>query len=152
MGKAVMLSIHKEWVDKIRAGEKTVECRKKRPKGIDVPFKVYLYETLPKNKNDDRSAHRVVGEFVCDRLYNYTTYPFDDVKDLTDEEMTRMSCLTMSELLEYESPRIEGTSLYCGLWGWHVTNYIHYERPKSLEEFGLKSAPQSWAYCEEIST
>lgn len=32
MGKAVLISIRPEWVEKILAGEKTLEIRKNRPK------------------------------------------------------------------------------------------------------------------------
>ena len=44
MSKAVLISIHPEWVRKILNGSKTVEIRKTAPK-CGVPFKCYIYCT-----------------------------------------------------------------------------------------------------------
>ena len=44
--KAIMLSIHPEWAEKIYSGEKTVEWRKHIP-SADFIDKVFLYETAP---------------------------------------------------------------------------------------------------------
>lgn len=40
----VMLSVQRQWCDKIASGKKTMEVRKTRPT-IPTPFKVYIYET-----------------------------------------------------------------------------------------------------------
>ena len=68
MGKAVLISIRPEWVEKIVRNEKTVEVRKTRPK-LDTPFKCYIYCT---QGNDARrlrgSWGKVIGEFICDRV------------------------------------------------------------------------------------
>lgn len=42
MAKAVLISIRPEWVEKILAGEKTIEVRKTRP-NMRTPFKCYIY-------------------------------------------------------------------------------------------------------------
>ena len=47
--KAVLMSIHHKWCEKIFNGSKTIEVRKSRP-SIDMPFKVYVYETKGKTK------------------------------------------------------------------------------------------------------
>lgn len=47
MSKAVMLSIHPKWCEKIVNGNKTIEVRKTRPK-LDTPFKCYIYCTSGK--------------------------------------------------------------------------------------------------------
>lgn len=44
-GKAVVISIKREWLSKIIAGEKTLEVRKSRPWEISFPFAVFCYET-----------------------------------------------------------------------------------------------------------
>ena len=44
-GKAVVISIKREWLSKIMAGEKTLEVRKSRPWEISFPFAVFCYET-----------------------------------------------------------------------------------------------------------
>lgn len=40
-GKAVVISIKREWLSKIIAGEKTLEVRKSRPWEISFPFAVF---------------------------------------------------------------------------------------------------------------
>ena len=49
--KAVMISIQPKWCELIASGKKTIEIRKTKPK-LETPFKVYIYSTKPKNKND----------------------------------------------------------------------------------------------------
>ena len=44
-GKAVVISIKREWLAKIMSGEKTLEVRKSRPWEISFPFAVFCYET-----------------------------------------------------------------------------------------------------------
>ena len=58
--KAVLISIKPKWCDLIRRGRKTVEVRKTCPK-LEVPFKVYIYETM----DGGRGSGLVFGEFVC---------------------------------------------------------------------------------------
>lgn len=43
--KAVLLSIKKQWLEKILSGEKTIEVRKTMPWEISYPFVVFCYET-----------------------------------------------------------------------------------------------------------
>lgn len=45
MSRAVMLSVHPKWCEKIASGEKTIEVRKNRPK-TETPFKCYIYCTV----------------------------------------------------------------------------------------------------------
>lgn len=47
MAKAVLISIHPEWVEKIAGGQKTVEVRRTRPK-LEPHFKCYIYCTKEK--------------------------------------------------------------------------------------------------------
>ena len=58
--KVVLISIKPKWCDLIRRGRKTVEVRKTCPK-LEVPFKVYIYETM----DGGRGSGLVFGEFVC---------------------------------------------------------------------------------------
>ena len=95
MSKAVMLSIRPKWCEKIASGEKTIEVRKTRPK-LRTPFKCYIYCTsgrpdlnIPisperlmedyldtgsmKSLNCPLGNGKVIGEFVCDRIYELET-------------------------------------------------------------------------------
>lgn len=106
---------------------------------------------------------KVIGEFVCDEIYQYTTCDAKDGVDISDGEMTRMSCLTKDEIMNYElSPG------YFGVFGWHISDLVIYDNPKELSKFANKSSqfifsndgvlvykgmtrpPQSWCYVEEL--
>ena len=58
-GKAVLLSIKKEWLDKIANGEKTIELRKTMPSAIKFPFAVLCYETKANG-----GSGKVSGAFI----------------------------------------------------------------------------------------
>ena len=59
MSKAVLISLHPEWCEKIINGQKTIEVRKTRPK-MNPPFKCYIYRSVQGG---------VIGEFVCDHIF-----------------------------------------------------------------------------------
>lgn len=107
----------------------------------------------------------VIGEFVCDRIYQYTSDFFRHVPaeetDITTADMTKLSCLTAKELYEYEYSTEPKENCICliGVYGWHISNMEIYRKPKPLSEFtGLRktkfgyepiplSSPlQSWCY------
>ena len=74
MNKAVMISIHPKWCKLIANGKKIIEVRKTKPK-LEMPFKVYIYETLGKLGKEVRwrvweyeGKGKVIGEFVCDKV------------------------------------------------------------------------------------
>lgn len=96
MSKAVLISIHPRWCEKIASGEKTIEIRKTRPK-LRTPFKCYIYCTvemagydalwvldaptreeysfmavsayLENPKGANKGNGKVIGEFTCDQIY-----------------------------------------------------------------------------------
>ena len=155
--KAVMLSIKPKYCELIASGQKTIEVRKTRPK-IETPFKCYIYCTKEFYRKGDgyfqgKYCGKVIGEFVCDEIYQYTTCDAKDGVDISDGEMTRMSCLTKDEITNYElSPG------YFGVFGWHISKLKIYAEPKRLREFwhcGVKLGarvsrpPQSWFYVVE---
>ena len=146
--KDVLISIHPKWVDKILNGEKTVEVRKVRPK-IGTPFKCYIYMTaggyewqttvIPPpygTKKIYNGAKAVVAEFTCDRICAIA-YTMDGLADVVDCET---SGLSPADFIEYG----KGKPLY----GWHISGLKVYDKPKKLEDFGLKRPPQSWCYVE----
>ena len=142
--KAVLLSVQPTWCAKIANKEKTLEVRKSRPK-IEMPFKCYIYET--KGKADtpwmDEDGHldfhgrgQVIGEFVCDRVYQYSTGNVEG-QTISGEEMQKQSCLTYKELFAYEnSAEARANCIYLiGLYGWHISALQIYDNPKELSEF-----------------
>ena len=91
--KAVLISIQPKWCELIASGKKTVEVRKTIPK-IPTPFKVYIYETkgigeVPQFIDEDghvsyRGKGCVIGEFICDRIYNI--FPWGAGLGVTNEK------------------------------------------------------------------
>ena len=176
--QAVMISIRPKWCEEILVGRKTVEVRKSRPKQ-GTPFKCYIYETQGKTDtpwmNEDghvifNGRGAVVAEFICDRIYLFSTsQSLKSDCNISDQEMVRMSRLSMKELMNYEysAPPKEFTIYNIGLYGWHISNLKVYKRPYPLSDFctgssrftfnsegrtvytGMTRAPQSWCYVDD---
>ena len=173
--KAVLISIRPKWCEKIANGEKTIEVRKTKPK-LETPFKCYIYCTQSADmlwilKERERSLHpdkiadvfkaakcggayrgngKVIGEFVCDRIYELA--PLNHAPDDAEQQ----ACLTREEIARY----LKGIG-----YGWHISNLKIYDTPRELREFyavpnevevALKAKPkpvtrppQSWRYVGE---
>ncbi len=163
--KSVLISIRPQWCKLIAAGKKTIEVRKTKPK-LSTPFKVYIYCTAGVGKNtlclpvshkrimehyaetgsmDSLNAPigngKIVGEFVCDRVYQYASDMFRSAPlegvDISTEEMVRSSCLTAEELYRYEhsaEPKENCINLI-GVYGWHISELKIYDKPKELRNF-----------------
>ena len=154
MEKAVLLSVHPQWCERIADGGKTIEVRKTKPK-LDTPFKVYIYCTadrrksisdtyIPKTplfmKNGMAKSSvgkedglpwklangKVIGEFVCKCISEWHVDPQTKGYFITSEELTA-TCLTYEQLHEYGN----GKTLY----GWHISNLVIYDEPRELSEF-----------------
>lgn len=159
-----MLSIKPKWCELIASGKKTVEVRKTKPK-LDTPFKCYIYctkngsYTYHTRLDENRLQHaevwngKVIGEFVCDFVYENIGY---------DSQGT---CLSADELKRYA----KGKPLYA----WHISDLVIYDKPKELEKFRYECEsccipylydmpcencnanrvlpPQSWCYVEELN-
>lgn len=193
MPKAVLLSLQPYWVFLIIAKamgwnidiEKTVEARKNYPKADDWNRTVKIYcskneksfARIPKEYQPlmQQFLGKVIGEFVCDEIYNYTADPFiskhiKEQCEISDEDMVKQSCLSLDELYYYES---HPDSHNWGLLGWHISDLVIYDKPKELSEFQqchkckhncvrtsqnvdlcqyhrLTRPPQSWCYVEVL--
>jgi predicted transcriptional regulator len=163
MNKAVMLSIRPKWCEKIASGEKTIEVRKTRLK-METPFKCYIYCTsgrpdlnIPisperlmqdyldtgsmKSLNCPLGNGKVIGEFVCDRIYELETrspggsYYVKGEDQPTTNDVARQSCLSLRDMHDYLHAQ-KG-------YGWHISNLKIYDAPKKLGEF--------WRDCLEYS-
>ena len=138
MSKAVLISIHPKWCEKIISGEKTIEVRKTRPK-MNPPFKCYIYEC---------GNGKVIGEFLCDEIINING------AGRIPSDAARPTCLEPAELHQYLGAATG--------FGWHISDLCVYDHPRNLWEFtGLRETkfglapgpitrpPQSWRYVEE---
>ena len=141
--KAVMLSLRPQWCEKIFNGEKTIEVRKSRP-SLDMPVKVYVYETKAQFVKSVRGActtygygrGKVIGSFVCDRITCCQAY----YGESGEKHLTNLfgcdvknTCLTEHEMFDYiiGKDKKEGTG-----WLWHITEPKLFDKPKELSEFG----------------
>lgn len=169
MSKAVMLSIRPKWCEKIASGEKTIEVRKTRLK-METPFKCYIYCTsgrpdlnIPisperlmqdyldtgsmKSLNCPLGNGKVIGEFVCDRIYELETrspggsYYVKGEDQPTTNDVARQSCLSLRDMHDYLHAQ-KG-------YGWHISNLKIYDTPRELSEFH-RACPNSW-YCESCA-
>jgi predicted transcriptional regulator len=151
--KSVLISIRPEWVEKIVNGEKTIEVRKSAPK--ELPFKAYIYCTkdrknlLPiehgkvlekvnfwENTDAYYGFGRVIGEFICDKVDEYTFSHYEAEYRVTHVEQNAM-CLNQPELIHYG----KGKPLY----GWHITDLKIYDKPKEFSKF--YTIPESGSDC-----
>lgn len=175
--KAVLISIQPKWVAKIANGEKTIEVRKTAPK-CEEPFKCYIYCTFPKKpaytlwlnrrtKNKFLADGKVIGEFVCDKVFLLHPYTYDGGNadrerrkliqtfegSSKENEILAATCLTQDEMFDYIGAGNYG-------YGWHISDLKIYDKPKELSEFFtpmgkrpsymVERPPQSWCYVEEI--
>lgn len=196
--RAVMISIQPKWVEKIANREKTIEVRKTAPK-LKTPFKEYMYCTNDRKykiapfefadgwhikKYDDSTNYacgctwrkredlngKVVGEFVCDKVYEIkncgSQFLIDKDIALTNK-VAKESCLDFDDMFNYLKTK-DG-------YGLHISNLKIYDEPKELYDFNNYSKyqickerncfsgdcwicqnnaimvrpPQSWCYVEE---
>lgn len=162
--KAILMSIHPKWCELIFNGQKTIEVRKTRPL-IDMPFKVFVYETKAQFVKSIRGActtfgygrGKVIGSFVCDRVR--LCIPFGLKGHLLSQEVYREMCLTKEQLDKYGGLKT--------LYGWDITEPKLFDKPRELGEFRkvclngkcsdciyeeckITRPPQSWQYVEEL--
>lgn len=197
--KSVLISTRPKWCEKIcheigkeESGkpiyEKRIEVRKTAPK--EVPFKAYIYETKESKRRylDDRfnsfldnKSHytdmgKVIGEFICDKVYSIknqgNSFVVANEEQGVTNEIARQSCLDYDDMVGYLGNK-DG-------YGLHITALKIYDKPKELSEFRspcsrkqcaswckdmkldghlnclnrdkrfLTRPPQSWCYVEEL--
>ena len=137
--KSVLISIKPKYCELIVNGEKMIEVRKTRPK-IETPFKCYIYMTQGDLKNLGsysewmyKTRKKVIGEFVCDKVYSIKNRgSFFSVategESITDE-IARQSCLDYYDMVNYLGDK-DG-------YGWHISDLKLYDKPKELSEFKI---------------
>lgn len=121
--KSILQSIKPQYCELIAAGKKTIEVRKTRPK-LDVPFKVYIYETKSNYINGLNGS--VIGEYVCDRIE--PKYCANGIATYYENEQG--TCLSDAELQMYA----DGVK---PLYLWHISELKIYDKPKELSEFEI---------------
>lgn len=119
----VILSLHREWWQKMVTGEKILELRKTKPQCM-APFRVLVYVT---------GGVGVVGEFICPEVL--------EIKNFREAE--RKSMVPARDIHNY------ATGGRNKVYGWEVSAVREYENPLPLAALGIKRAPQSWQYIDK---
>lgn len=154
MKRAVLISIQPKWVNLIASGKKTVELRTTRPKE-QLPFKCYIYCTQGKGitdnyrlQNNDLGNGKVIGEFWCDTIDEYTEKDlFAGMDELNNNNVESASCVDIDDILQYKGNRDV-------LYGWHIKGLMIYDTPKPLSAFGIpnNSEVQNCKHREQCYT
>jgi hypothetical protein len=105
---------------------------------------------------------KVIGEFVCDKIFPIRVFENGTIKDYNCHAMDR-SCVPYDYIVNYIGNGCMG-------YGWHISDLVIYDKPKELSEFsngssvlefsntkdgfplkysGMKRPPQSWCYVEK---
>lgn len=116
----VILSLHQKWWQKMAAGEKVLELRKTKPQ-CKAPFRVLVYVT---------GGVGIVGEFICPEVLEIKNF----------EEAEEKSKVPAHDIHNYAAGSRNK------VYGWEITAVKEYPRTVTLEELGMKRAPQSWQY------
>ena len=143
--KAILKPVSPKLCEKVISGECTLLLSKIKPK-LDPPFKEYIYCTkgnrealwywkgewyydirFPEER-PNRANSKVIGEFVCDRMYGVAiTGVFENGEQLPID-ILKQSCLTVSEFHNYVGIK--------NCYGWHISELKIYDKPKELGENG----------------
>lgn len=134
MSKAVLLSIHPKWAEKIYSGEKEVEWRKTFPTEATPGMPVLIYETSP--------IRKVTGLFywISKEALIIREPDFEGQEiNPTAKRIIEAGCVSLDDLKKYQGAKGE-------LFAWNVRGKMKFPEPRPLSEYGLSRAPQSWQY------
>lgn len=148
--KAILMSIKPEFCQLIFEGKKTIEVRKSAPK-LEPPFKVFVYMTKSKDKltqfyngNGEPTNGKVIGSFVCDKIYSEMDRYFGEKYDTPtySNVFFEQSCLSLEELNSYLEDKLG--------YGWHITEPKQFKELKQLSEFSRYgySPMNGGGYCD----
>ena len=120
----ILLSINPEHVENIFNGNKKYEYRKIKCK--EKVDKIIIYSTAP--------IMQVVGEAEVKKILEDTP---EEIWKITQNE----SGINLEFFKKYYKGRKKAIA-------YQLTSIIKYEHPKTLKDYGLKIAPQSFIYVK----
>jgi predicted transcriptional regulator len=120
----ILLSINPEHVENIFNGNKKYEYRKIKCK--EKVDKIIIYSTAP--------IMQVVGEAEVKKILEDTP---EEIWKITQNE----SGINLEFFKKYYKGRKKAIA-------YQLTSIIKYEHPKTLKDYGLKMAPQSFIYVK----
>ena len=138
MSKAVLLSIHPKWDEKIYSGEKAVEWRKTFPTEAGTGTPVLLYETA--------TVCMVTGLFYWiskeSLIIREPDFSGQEIHP-TAKRIIEAGCVPLDDLKKYQGAKGK-------LFAYECRCKMKFSEPRPLSAYGLKRAPQSWQYVEEM--
>lgn len=137
--KEILISQKPEIVEKIASGRCAIIVTKQRPK-IEPPFKCYVYCTSVKkmtlskyveihkktNGEIDDMSGRVVGEFICNRIEDFSQW--NDYPSLL-RHITLNTDIKDYPIWDYY---LKGKK---SGYGWNISALTRYDIPKEVEDF-----------------
>ena len=151
--KTIFLSIQSSWACKIFNKLKNVEIRGTEPK-VELPCRIVFYCTknsdsmffedeyyfTASNRSNAFLNGKVLGECLLTKVENIFEC------GVPGEVETCTSSISQDALIIRSF--IDTLDYLRGKKAWHLENVVAYDVPKSLSDFGLTIAPQSWRYVE----
>lgn len=125
--KKILLSIKPCFVEKILAGIKRVEYRKRIPRDPQVN-QVLIYSSSPVKK--------IVAEFVLDEF-------IVDTPDGLWERTYETGGVSKDFFMKYFKDKSVA-------YAYQINDLQVFPAPKSLSDYSIKSAPQDYCYVEDL--
>lgn len=88
------------------------------------------FEFWADDKEYEPLCGKVIGEFVCDKVYDLKYVPtvyYGKPAGTYEEMICNSSCLSVDQIKEYAKGR--------DIYGWHISDLKIYDKPKELSEF-----------------
>lgn len=125
MSIAIILNTKPSECEKIMNGNKTMVVARVPYPIVSIPFRCYIYCSDPLRK--------VIGEFVCDQVYELA--PLNHAPD----DVEQQACMTREEIVK---------AIECDGFAWHISNLNIYKTPKELSYYTslIKTHPYNWRY------
>lgn len=121
---SILLSIHKNYSDKIFSGQKKFEYRRVIPKSRISRIMVY----------EARGCGKIVGELIIDNIVS------GSISEIW-ESTSYAGGVTYHDFVNY----FQGKNK---VFAYSISKVKIYDKPKSLADFGLSKAPQNFVWIE----
>jgi predicted transcriptional regulator len=141
----VLVSLKPYFYYLIGEGIKTIEIRKTFPKADDWSKNTWFYMSkdeksfakIPKEFQDKYRKHfgKVGLKFVCDEIIGTCPWRlkgetgFCAKRTEKETNLPNNACLTLEEIEKYAGSRGRG------IYGWHISDLVIYDKPRELSEF-----------------
>ena len=117
--KSVLLKMKPKYWELVKCQEKTIEVQKTRPVDVKLPVRVFVCVDK-----------KIVGEFLASHFLRRNSVG----------GLAKRAMVPLQELIAFAG----GEEVYA----WTIEDPVAYDRPRELEELGVKRMPGSWMYVD----